>query len=422
MELLFKEALGLKKEILGHNITADKDWNKGKEYKEVVQNKLPNYLRENFNLNNKIVKGKVGTGNYSAVPWVAIFNPAISESTQEGYYIAFLLHPEGKGVYLDLALGWTEVEKAYKGTFVNKKQYALSLSKKIGEYVDDNEYNFGKFLYSKNGDSKYDTQTNLLPFGYAHTSIVHKYYAFDDLNVQELHKDLNNFIQLYDNLTKKVTREFYNSILQDMNNINEQNQLDKVKEKNIGVSLSIVNPPQRSNYSKKTKVSTKRVTDDDIEKANYEKKLTGNTGEELAEKYFRNLIKENITSNELKGKFYELIDTSMGQKHGYGYDMEAFDPTNFSDPIKKLVEIKTTKSTRKDEPYYFSLNELNAMYENPGRYLIIRIYNVDSSEPKAFIVDPYKNYDSFANVEDMVEKVFEVQPVQYKIFNTKDDK
>ena len=36
----------------------------------------------------------------------------------------------------------------------------------------------------------------------------------------------------------------------------------------------------------------------------------------------------------------------MGELHGYGYDMTAFDPQNLDSPVEKY-EIKTTKSKKR---------------------------------------------------------------------------
>ena len=45
------------------------------------------------------------------VPWVTTFNTNITKSTQKGYYIVYLFHPEGKGVYLSLNQGWSEIKE-----------------------------------------------------------------------------------------------------------------------------------------------------------------------------------------------------------------------------------------------------------------------------------------------------------------------
>ncbi|WP_158698119.1 MrcB family domain-containing protein [Staphylococcus simulans] len=417
MKEMIKKALKLKKEILDRSISSKKQWDKGEKYKNLVDKQLTEYIKKNFNIEDKKIGGSVGAGNYSNVPWVAIFNPEISTTTQEGYYLVYLFHPEGKGVYLVLEQGWKAINKIYNK---KAKENALVLSKEMLKYVEDNDYKKGRFYYSKNGDSTYDIAKGL-PSGYALTSIVYKYYAFDELDNEELHRDLNNFIDIYDDLAKKVTREFYDSMLHGLNEKADEQKIKQIREKNKNTTLAMVDPPTTTKYSKKKKVSAKKVKDSEIEEANREQKLTGDIGEELAYKYFKQLIEDKVKDEEKKQEFYKLIDTSMGKNHGAGYDMEAFDPFDMKNPTKKYIEVKTTKSKDKTEPYYISLNELFSIYENPGDYLILRIYDIEGDQPQAFIVDPYKNHSEFKDVQDMISKVFDAEAIQYKIFRTYDE-
>ena len=48
------------------------------------------------------------------VPWVTTFNTNITKSTQKGYYIVYLFHPEGKG-YISLNQGWSEIKEKTLG-------------------------------------------------------------------------------------------------------------------------------------------------------------------------------------------------------------------------------------------------------------------------------------------------------------------
>jgi 5-methylcytosine-specific restriction protein A len=41
-----------------------------------------------------IVQGSPGQGNWAAVPWIAVFDPAITTSATRGYYVVYLFHAE----------------------------------------------------------------------------------------------------------------------------------------------------------------------------------------------------------------------------------------------------------------------------------------------------------------------------------------
>jgi 5-methylcytosine-specific restriction enzyme A len=39
-----------------------------------------------------VVEGSPGQGNWAAVPWISIFDPAITTSATRGYYVVYLFH------------------------------------------------------------------------------------------------------------------------------------------------------------------------------------------------------------------------------------------------------------------------------------------------------------------------------------------
>jgi len=56
---------------------------------------------------------RVGSGNWSEIPWVAILDKTVSSSTMEGYYVVILFDKNLQNIYLGLAAGWTQFEKEY---------------------------------------------------------------------------------------------------------------------------------------------------------------------------------------------------------------------------------------------------------------------------------------------------------------------
>jgi 5-methylcytosine-specific restriction protein A len=49
-----------------------------------------------------IVEGSPGQGNWAAVPWISIFDPAITTSATRGYYVVYLFHADEPVVHLSL--------------------------------------------------------------------------------------------------------------------------------------------------------------------------------------------------------------------------------------------------------------------------------------------------------------------------------
>ncbi|OQP08139.1 AAA family ATPase [Geobacillus sp. 46C-IIa] len=58
-----------------------------------------------------IVKGSVGQGVWTDVPWVAVMDQKVTDSTQRGYYIVYLFSEDMCRLYLTLAQGVTETPR-----------------------------------------------------------------------------------------------------------------------------------------------------------------------------------------------------------------------------------------------------------------------------------------------------------------------
>lgn len=59
--------------------------------------------------------GSAGAGNWATVPWLAVFDPIITRSATQGYYLVYLFSATEPVVYLSLNQGATAVEAEFKG-------------------------------------------------------------------------------------------------------------------------------------------------------------------------------------------------------------------------------------------------------------------------------------------------------------------
>lgn len=60
-----------------------------------------------------IVQGSPGQGNWAAVPWISIFDPAITTSATRGYYVVYLFHATKQLVHLSLNQGKTAIREEF---------------------------------------------------------------------------------------------------------------------------------------------------------------------------------------------------------------------------------------------------------------------------------------------------------------------
>jgi 5-methylcytosine-specific restriction protein A len=60
-----------------------------------------------------VVEGSPGQGNWAAVPWISVFDPAITTSATRGYYVVYLFHANEPTVHLSLNQGTTTVREEF---------------------------------------------------------------------------------------------------------------------------------------------------------------------------------------------------------------------------------------------------------------------------------------------------------------------
>ena len=173
---------------------------------DIIKNKLPSTMIAALKDNPIIDKwkneyhdfcyGSVGSGNWAAVPWVAILNPKITRSVSAGVYIVYLFHANGKGVYLTIAQGTGGIERAQAGEEIeNMRQELLAINK------DD---------YFEKGPLKSDSiidRGNSRTRAYEKSCIIWKSYLkenFNELTDNEINSDLNKIVEIYSNFEKKI--------------------------------------------------------------------------------------------------------------------------------------------------------------------------------------------------------------------------
>ena len=83
------------------------------------------------------VEGSAGAGNWAAVPWIAVFDPAITTTATHGYYVVYLFHVAEPIVYLSLNQGTTSVRDEF-GARAREilKDRADLMRKRIREFAE----------------------------------------------------------------------------------------------------------------------------------------------------------------------------------------------------------------------------------------------------------------------------------------------
>jgi 5-methylcytosine-specific restriction protein A len=60
-----------------------------------------------------VCQGSAGAGNWAEVPWIAVFDPLVTDSATRGYYVVYLFSAQGTSVHLSLNQGTTATREEF---------------------------------------------------------------------------------------------------------------------------------------------------------------------------------------------------------------------------------------------------------------------------------------------------------------------
>jgi 5-methylcytosine-specific restriction protein A len=83
-----------------------------------------------------LVEGSAGKGPWAAVPWISVFDPAITTSATEGYYVVYLFHVSRPIVHLSLNQGTTAVHAEFgRSTRAVLRDRAMFIRKRVADFL-----------------------------------------------------------------------------------------------------------------------------------------------------------------------------------------------------------------------------------------------------------------------------------------------
>lgn len=100
---------------------------------------LPSVISNSLGAHQRgfICTGSAGAGNWAAVPWVAVFDPRVTDTATKGYYVVYLFSPDDRRLYLSLNQGTTAVidEFGSQGYALLKDRASL-MRTRLPEFLD----------------------------------------------------------------------------------------------------------------------------------------------------------------------------------------------------------------------------------------------------------------------------------------------
>lgn len=154
--------------------------------KDTIKSVIDKLHLSNVNLE---VKASCGAGGWTRYPWIAVFNPGITTTIQEGIYIVYLFSEDMKRLYLTLIQGCT------------------NLNKRLGRREAVNEMKLTREEFRKKYPSDLFKIDNDLKVGnddYEEGCIYYKEYSIDKFPSEDkIIEDLSNLILIYNEYYSK---------------------------------------------------------------------------------------------------------------------------------------------------------------------------------------------------------------------------
>jgi len=138
--------------ILNEYISCKKQTFAGHSMGIFFRNEIPNGIYNTGIVDSKdyLITGSVGQGNWATVPWVCIFDRAITTSATKGVYIVYLLAKDGNTLYLTFNQGCTKIREknSKKDTIKIMRQNAAQIATKIDSrgFATDEDIDLGNGL------------------------------------------------------------------------------------------------------------------------------------------------------------------------------------------------------------------------------------------------------------------------------------
>lgn len=139
-----------------------------------------------------VCKGSAGAGNWADVPWLAVFDPSVTESATTGYYVVYLFSADHPEVHVSLNQGTTAVREEFK---TQTRDVLKDRARLIKARVQDHAAGFDVYDLELGSSST-------LPRDYEAGHAFGRQYNLDDLPTEDrLRFDVQSICRAYLALT-----------------------------------------------------------------------------------------------------------------------------------------------------------------------------------------------------------------------------
>lgn len=373
-----------------NNYLQEKDKSfKNNEFARLLRSGLKETVSDDFLAGNIRTKGSAGQGNWATVPWIGVFDAAISTSATKGFDIVYLFSPDMSCVYLSLNQGWT----FFNDTYGRNAKNNIS---KVSKYWQSTLANRTDRMTTEPIDLTSSLQNkNSLVSGYELGNIFSIKYDSDNLpDNDQLLTDLKNMLFCLNEIKADLINEknlqqnidYILSLGLNLNPLLNNNNIKKIAKKIPKIELT-----ETDSVIKESDKKGRKIDYDTLQKQN---SMIGFLGEKIVLTYEKNRLSNDPDLSQ------RIEHVSQTKGDGLGYDILSFD--NQGNEI--FIEVKTT-TQGKNTPFYMSSNEVSFANKHPDNYFLYRVYNFSN------LVE--MNNVEFFRINGSQMKDIDLQPVSF---------
>jgi len=216
---------GCIKEVMDNYLSATKDKrNSQHPIYQLIVSKIPQIISsfEFVKTDKYEIKGSVGIGNWTKVPWIAIMDKSITSTPQKGIYVVYLFSKDMEKLYLTLNQGSEslvreERKPGARNILISRVRQIRQQINANGFFADDN-IKLGNDLYEAG-------------------CIFYKEYRKDNLpNDDTLREDLRKMIEIYAQVAERYKQLFQQDTTTEQI---EQTQTNFISEQSKKYELNI---------------------------------------------------------------------------------------------------------------------------------------------------------------------------------------
>jgi hypothetical protein len=362
----------------GNNVYLTKDHPVYKLIIETIVTELESHVDKRI----YTVKGSVGQSGLAGIPWLAVLDKEVTESTREKFYISYLFSRNATRLHLSIALGADQFVNLYG----KNKKTTSKISTAKEQFVD----NFQRYSPSENFDQmdlidegadfarEFSKLMKLQADHYYAGSFFTKAYDLKNPNFEEedLIDDLKKYIDSYRKIVNDPTSSSLLEVLDEL--VFEES--DKKQNNDLNYDLPKFNPVTIQAKEKKEKVKTSSKP----RKPSLPSKKVGDAGEKYVYEYEKNKLEKLGLKNlaDLIVKQYENLSFFPG------YDIQSFDELG----NKIFIEVKSTKGKNKSF-FEISDNEIRAAKEHGDSYYIYQVTSALTNPKISTVINNLHNYE-----------------------------